>query len=168
MTISRRWAVLTVLASLACRESPNDTARGVNATPLTDSVSHEWAWEVGDIHDSPDDSATGSRFAVRAKQFRSGLLTVFLDSAPRSSDPQDDRTFVPVDSIHLRGLSDSDRFTRGCNYGTGPWKPRVGVLRDSVHERPGRPRYLWEIDTVNARMRALPTDSATCFIAGPD
>src|SRR3979490_3003106 len=121
---------------------------------------------MGTDLDEPEKNVV-SRFAVRVKEFSSGTLTVYLDSAS-SLDSGHDRHFVLADSVTVSGLTKLDKFTQGCTYGAGPWQPRIGVMRDSVYEHSARPRFIWVLDTLHARIRALSTDSASCFIPGPE
>lgn len=138
----------------------------VDTAPSSDSAIYDASWNMGQVIDEPEESVD-SRFAVRVKQSSSGILAVFLDSASSSSQP-DDRQFFPADSVRIAGLIPIDRFTRACKYASGTRRPAIGVLRDTVYERWGRPRFIWLLDTVNVRIRQLPTDSASCFIAGPE
>lgn len=164
-----RYLVLSVLLVLGCENSPREPGREtvqVDTAPISDSAIYELSQNIGKEPHEPEESVD-TRFSIRVKQLRSGILTVFLDSAPSNSRPGA-RQFFPADSVKMTGLGPIDRFTQGCRYGSGPWQPRIAVLSDTVHERWGRPRFIWVLDTLNARIRPLPTDSASCFIAGPE
>ena len=123
-------------------------------------------WNMGHDYDDPF-SSVDTRFAVRVAQFASGTLRVWLDTS-RTGVSAKDRPFFPADSIQVAGLSKNDRFTQGCSYGTGAWKPRIGVVSDTLYEHKTRPKFVWFLDTVSVRIRPLSTDSASCFVAGPD
>lgn len=164
-----RYAILSFLIVLGCESNPRDPSLKTTATkpaPSTDTAIYEASWNMGQDRDEPEKSYE-SRFAVRVGQSSSGTLTVFLDSAiarSQSSYPQ----LVPADSIKITGLGPTDRFTRSCRYASGTLRPAIGILRDTVYERSGRPRFIWLLDTLKAQIRQLPTDSASCFIAGPE
>ncbi len=164
-----RYLILFLILVLGCEKNPREPSTktaGVDATPVSDTAIYYASWNMGQVPDAPEESVD-SRFAVRVRQLSSGILTIFLDSAPSTSQPGG-RQFAPADSVKIAGLGPIDRFTRGCGYGSGPWRPTIGVLRDTVNERSGRPQFVWVLDTAHARIRQLPTDSASCFIAGPD
>lgn len=152
---------------LGCENNDRERNRELphGATENPDSVVFEESWNVGDEPDEPETSVD-TRFAVRVKKFQSGVLTVVLDSA--SSVRSGTRSFFTADSVRIAGLEPIDRFTQGCKYGSGPWRPTVGVVSDTVHERYSRPKLVWLIDTVTSRLRQLPPDSASCFVAGPE
>ena len=166
MSYYRRVFILFLL--LAC-DSANQ-ASSSKTTPTnsqaSDTLVYENWWNMGTDMDEPEKSHV-SRFAVRVNELSSGTLTIYLDSAS-SVDRGPSRRFLPADSVTVSGLTKLDKFTQGCTYGTGPWQPRIGVMRDSVYERPGRPRFIWVLDTLHARIQALSTDSASCFIPGPE
>jgi hypothetical protein len=167
--VSHRHPILLLFLVLGCEKNPRDPdmkIAAVETTPSADSTIYDASWNMGEVPDEPD-SSVESRFTVHVKKLSSGILTVYLDSAPSTSRPGN-RRFFRADSVKITGLIPDDRFTRGCGYGVGPWRPTIGVLRDSVYERSGRPRFIWVLDTLRARIRELPTDSASCFIAGPD
>ena len=166
MTYDRRAFI--VFLFLACDPGNKEPSSKTAATTsqASDTVVYENWWNMGTDMDEPEKSYE-SRFAVRVEESSSGTLTVFLDSAS-SVDSGSSRRFVPADSVTVRGLTKVDKFTRGCTYGTGPWQPRIAVMRDSVYERDGRPRFIWVLDTLHARIQPLSTDSASCFIPGPE
>jgi hypothetical protein len=141
---------------------PTDTA---SMAVVPDTV-YSAQWNMGRDPDEPF-SSVDTRFVVRVAQFGSGTLKVWLDSS-RAGASEKDRPFFPADSVQISGLTRLDRFTQGCGYGSGPWKPRIGVVSDTVYEHASRPKYIWFLDTTSVRIRQLPTDSATCFVAGPD
>lgn len=152
---------------LGCESNRKELSSDTTAkTQASDSVVYENWWNMGTDLDEPEKNFE-SRFAVRVTELSSGTLTVYLDSASSTSAPEG-RKFFLADSVAVTGLTKLDKFTQGCTYGAGPWQPRIGVMRDSVYERSGRPRFIWVLDTLNARIRPVPTDSASCFIAGPE
>lgn len=159
-----------LLVVSGCDDDPKGAAiktPHVDTTATLDTSRYEASWNMGENREEPEKSVD-TRFAIRVTRSRSlEVLTVFLDSASVSSYPGG-REFFPADSINVTGLRPIDSFTLGCNYGSGPWEPRIGILPDTVYERAGRPRFIWVLDTVNARIRQLPTDSASCIIATPD
>lgn len=134
---------------------------------VSDTAVYKEAWNVGHDMEEPENSFN-SRFSVRVTKSSSGKLKLFLDSAVLVSQSGPSQARVPADSVEVTGLTPADRFTQGCKYTSGNLWPIVGVLRDSVYERDGRPRFVWYLDTLNARIRRLPSDSASCFIAGPE
>ena len=137
-----------------------------DTTAGSDTTGYGNSWNMGDNPEDPERSVD-TRFVVRVTRSRSGTLAVFLDTAPSNSQPGR-RRFFPADSIKVSGLDPIDSFTHGCTYGSGPWEPRIGILRDTVYERFGRPRFIWALDTITVRIRPLPTDSASCLISTPD
>lgn len=169
------WYWLGILVVLfACDTGSKDTGKAIvveDTTRPADSVSYEWERNIGyDYEAASAGEETGgeSRFSVRAYQFRSGTLKIFLDTAPSAWSRSERRLrHFAGDSIILIGLTLADRFTDACNQGPGPY-PKVGVLRDSVYERSGRPRFLWFLDTANVRIRPVPIDSTSCFIPRPE
>lgn len=175
LTRIRPWYWFAIfLVSFACDTGSKDTEKTIvveDTTTPADSVRYEWGWNLDSENvDSTGAEETGgkSRFEVRAYQFRSGILKIFLDTAPPAWSRGEGRVrHFAGDSIVLTGLTHADRFTYACNQGPGPY-PKVGVLRDSVYERSGRPRLLWFLDTANSRIRPVPIDSTFCFIPRPD
>jgi len=123
-------------------------------------------WNMGDDPDEPE-KAVDTRFVVHVEQSRHGTLTIRLDTAPSGSVGRS-RIFYRADSVRVSDLGTIDRFAQGCKYGSAPWQPRVAVISDTAYERWSRPKYIWLLDTVKVRIRPLPTDSASCFRAGPD
>ena len=123
-------------------------------------------WNMGDDPDEPE-KAVNTRFVVHVEQSRSGTLTIRLDTA-QSGNARRSQAFYPADSVRVNGLETIDRFAQGCKYGSAPWQPRVAVISDTAYERWSRPKYIWLLDTANVRIRALATDSASCFRAGAD
>jgi hypothetical protein len=166
--VSYDRCVFILVLCLACDPGNKTPSSKTTATisQASDTVVYETWWNMGTDPDEPEKSVV-SRFAVRVKELSSGTLTVFLDSAS-SIDSGHNRNFVLADSVTVGGLTKLDKFTQGCTYGAGPWQPRVAVMRDSVYERSGRPRFIWVLDTLHARIQALSTDSASCFIPGPE
>lgn len=170
----RRVALLPLLV-LGCDSTPRNSATKASVVDSTtrpdtwttdpDTSSYNESWNLGQDLDEPRKSID-TRFAVRVKR-GSGFLTVVLDSAPVSSQPGA-RTFFLADSIITTGLRPGDSFTRGCRIGSAPWEHRVAIVRDSVLDVERRPEFIWVIDTVNARIRPMPTDSAYCFIPSAD
>ena len=128
-----------------------------------DTAVYEETWNIGQVSDEPEENQE-TRFQVRVTQLSSGKLSVFLDSAPLRSGT----TYSPADSVKIEGLTPVDHFTRGCKYGSGPWRQTIGVVRDTVYERFSRPQFIWVFDTVTARIQQLPKDSASCMIGSPE
>ena len=163
--------LICVVSALACESKPS---RSNAETVPTDTASiavvpdtvYSAQWNMGGDPDEPF-SSVDTRFVVRVAQFGSGTLRVWLDTS-RAGVSEKDRPFFSADSVQVSGLTKLDRFTQGCRYGAGPWKPRIGVVSDTVYEHQSRPRYIWFLDTTSVRIRQLPTDSASCFVAGPD
>lgn len=165
----RCYLILSLLLVSGCQKGPGEPGKRtelVGTAPSSDSVIYDVSENMGKDRHEPEKSVD-TRFATRIKQLRSGILTIFLDSASSNSRPGA-RQFFPADSVKITGLGPIDRFTQGCKYGSGPWRPTIGILRDTVYERFGRPRFIWVLDTLNVRIRPLPTDSASCLIAGPE
>jgi hypothetical protein len=143
------------------------TAEKTNQSVLTlDSTVYQESWNVGHDLEEPEKSFN-SRFSVRVQKLSSGKLTIFLDSAVSGNEPKSSQVFV-ADSAQVTGLTAADRFTQGCMTTSRTLWPILGVLRDSVYERQGRPRVVWHLDTLNARITKLSPDSVSCFIAGPE
>jgi hypothetical protein len=166
VSYDRRVFILVLcLACDAGNKTPSSKTTS-STTQASDTVVYETWWNMGTDPDEPEKSVK-SRFGVRVKELSSGTLTVFLDSAS-SADSGPSPHFVLADSVTVSGLTKLDKFTQGCTYGAGPWRPRIAVVRDSVYEHSGRPRFIWVLDTLHARIQPLPTDSASCFIAGPE
>ena len=160
--------IFAALIGSACERKP-DTPQAASDTAQTiEPDERVWRakWNMGDDPDEPDRSVS-TRFVVRVEQFRSGILTVRLDTAAVGSSG-DNRHFFTADSVRVSGLAPADRFTQGCKYGSGPWMPRIGIVSDTVYERSSRPKFIWLLDTMRVRIRELPTDSASCFLRGPD
>jgi hypothetical protein len=163
--------ILCVLLALACdSKAPNQEGeitetRTVSSAMKPDTVFSD-EWNMGRDYDDPF-SSVDTRFVVRVAQFASGTLRVWLDTS-RTGVSDKGRPFFSADSIQVGGLTKIDRFTQGCTYGTGSWKPRIGVVSDTLYEHKTRPKFIWFLDTVSVRIRSLPTDSASCFVAGPD
>jgi hypothetical protein len=172
MTRKPRWYSFAILLlSFGCNTRSGDGEKATvvqgTTTPPADSVTHRWGWSLNseDVDSTGAPVGSESKFEVRAYQFQSGRLQVFLDTAPPAPSARGWRRFAG-DSVTVTGLTEADRLTIGCNQGAGPY-PKIGVLRDSVYERPGRPRFLWFLDTVNVRIRPLPIDdSALCALVG--
>jgi hypothetical protein len=167
--VARLCSVLLLVAS--CKAGPGTSRTDTSATQSThvaapsDSLIYSSEWNIGDVPEEPENSVK-TRFRFRVEQFRSGKLALFLDSAPALSTAA--RNFSNADSVRMDGLTRIDRFTPGCDIRSEEWAPRVAIVADSVYERKSRPRFIWLLDTANARIKPLPTDSALCFIAGPD
>jgi hypothetical protein len=163
--------ILCVFLALACETKPPSQegeiakTNAVSSAVQPDTV-YSNEWNMGRDYDDPF-SSIDTRFVVRVAQFGSGILRVWLDTS-RTGVSDKNRPFFPADSIQVGGLTKIDRFTQGCTYGAGPWKPRIGVVSDTLHEHRTRPKFIWFLDTVSVRIRLLPTDSASCFVAGPD
>jgi hypothetical protein len=165
-----------LLVAVACEyqqpktQNVAKTAGATKADSITpvktppDSVTFEDKWNLGDNADDPDQSVA-TRFVITAKKFRSGFLTVVMDTSPRSA-PTSAR--FAADSVSTAGVIAADRLTKSCMQRPEGLLPIIGVLRDSVYERWGHPRAAWEIDSTHARFRKLPVDSVSCFIPGPD
>src|SRR3954469_15310181 len=64
----------------------------------SDSLIYSADWNLGDDPDYPDKSIH-TRFEVRVRQFRSGVLSVFLDSAP--AVPAGSGYVFPADSVKV-------------------------------------------------------------------
>jgi hypothetical protein len=165
------YPILCSLLVLSCEKNSGE-ARTTTVTADTthpagvDSALYTGEWNMGEDPSYPEKSVD-TRFVVRVNQFRSGILSVHLDTA-LVAEPGRRRHFFPADSVKVSGLTRIDHFTQACKNGSEKWAPRIGVLADTVYERDGRPRFIWVIDTATARIRPLPTDSASCFLAGPD
>jgi hypothetical protein len=152
--------------TLSRAESTTSTAAPTAALAAQNDTAYSAEWNMGDDPDYPDKSVD-TRFRVRVTRFRSGTLRIWLDTS-KAGVSETHRAFYPADSVQATALAPIDRFTQGCGYGSGPWKPRVGVVSDTTYEHHTKPRLIWFLDTATARIRQLPTDSATCFVAGPD
>jgi hypothetical protein len=163
----RHATILLILLLLGCEARPEGGKRMTDKDAAgSDTAVYREAWNVGHDMEEPENSFN-SRFSVRVTKSSSGKLKLSLDSAVlRTPGPSQAR--VSADSVEVTGLTTADRFTQGCRYTAGNLWPMVGVLRDSVYERQGRPRFVWHLDTLNARIRRLSSDSASCFIAGPE
>lgn len=163
--------ILCIVVALACeskapiQEGETTKAATVSSAMQPDTV-FSYEWNMGRDYDDPF-SSVDTRFVVRVAQFASGTLQVWLDTS-RTGVSDKARPFFPADSIRVGGLTKLDRFTQGCTYGTGSWQPRIGIVSDTTYEHKTRPKFIWFLDTASARIRPLPTDSASCFVAGPD
>jgi hypothetical protein len=163
--------IVCVATALGCDRAPHTEAANNGQAPaeppgVSQDTSYAAAWNMGEDPDYPDKSID-TRFRVRVLQLRSGTLRVWLDTS-QAGLSQTNRPFYPADSVQVAGLTPVDRFTQGCTYGSGSWKPRVGVVSDTIYEHNSRPKVVWFLDTASVRIRQLPTDSASCFVAGPD
>jgi hypothetical protein len=147
-------------------EATHNIQDPAGSASVSQDTSYSAEWNMGENPDEPD-SSIDTRFRVRVVQLRSGSLRLWLDTS-RAGLPATNRVFYPADSVQVDGLTPVDRFTQGCTYGSGPWQPRVGVVSDTIIEHNSRPKVVWFLDTASVRIRQLPTDSASCFVAGPD
>ena len=163
--------ILCVVLALACKgKAPNQegdtTKRRTGSSALQPDTVFSDEWNMGRDYEDPF-SSVDTRFVVRVAKLASGTLRVWLDTSQTGVSGKG-RPFFAADSIQVGGLAKIDQFTQGCTYGTGPWKPRIGVVSDTLYEHKTRPKFIWFLDTVSVRIRPLPTDSAACFVAGPD
>jgi hypothetical protein len=166
-TITLLMCVGAVVSCERTRPLPQrtDTSSTAATGPAPDTAYSE-EWNMGEDPDEPEKSVD-TRFRVRVAQFRSGMLRVWLDTS-QAGQSEKDRPFAPADSIQVDGLTQMDRFTRACTYGSGPWKPHVAVAPDTIYEHDSHPKHIWLLDTASLRIRRLPPDSALCFVAGPE
>jgi hypothetical protein len=142
------------------------TAGGSNTTIDHPIKSVDWNMAENPAEDDSD-KGLASRFIVHMRRFSSGTLVIRLDSASIPSTSLEG-PFYPADSVVVSNLAPHDRFTEGCRLGSAPLAPRVGVVSDTAADQWSRPKYIWLLDTVSARIRQIPTDSASCYRAGRD
>ncbi len=163
--------VMLLLPLIACE---GNSRTSDTATSQTDTVSsakigertYRAQWIIGEDPDKID-STTTSRFRLRVSRFRSGILTVQLDTAPTGTSGRRAH-FTLADSISVVGLTPMDKFTQGCKSASGLSRPIIGVLADTVNERSRPPRLAWLLDTVRVRITKVSPDSISCFNASPD
>ena len=106
------------------------------------------------------------RFSVGYERFTSGALIVTLDTSLVRTEVGPPYYFRLADSILVRGLAKTERFTIDCQAG-GHWDRRIlGLLRDSIRHQLARPRLAWMIDTAAGKLRGIKTDSLSCAIRG--
>ena len=172
----RKLALIASPLLLACREKGRQQAAetavkqtvavtGTAASKLPEEKIDTLEWNMGADPDEPERSVK-TRFVVHIEQSQSGGLLIRLDTATPAKTFSG-IAFYPADSVRVSALGSGERFTQACKYGSTPW-PTVAVISDTTYERWSRPKYSWLLDTANVRIRALPTDSASCFLAGPD
>ena len=176
--VSSRWLrrlydfyPFVLIAAIACDHRANTPSQETAPTNSPSATQEEWIyrarWIIGEDPDLVDTSMKASRFQVRVRRSRSGVLLVNLDSAPKGTAGRG-ATFTPADSIKVNGLTTAERFTQACKHTSEEWRPRIAVLSDTVLERSGRPRLAWLVDTVAVKIRPIAPDSILCFNAAPD
>ena len=132
-----------------------------------DPLPHSDGWVIGRVEGVP---TSGSRFEAGGDRYGSGFLVVHLDTALKRAypgEPPHERS--RADSLIVTGLAVRETFAQLCRVaGTLSNGQTAGLMRDTVTEKWLQPRLAWFFDTVNVRIRALPTDSVSCMLEMPD
>lgn len=128
---------------------------------------HSDGWIVGRDEDVPN---SGSRFEAGGDRYRSGFLVIYLDTALKRAYPgEPPHERARADSLIVTGLAPGETFARLCKVSATLSKGETaGLMRDTVTEQWLKPRLAWFFDTVNVRIRAVPTDSVLCMLEMPD
>jgi hypothetical protein len=120
-------------------------------------------WWLGWTDDPPQPKAR--RFLADYSRFTSGVLVLALDTTLVRNQTQAPFDTKLADSIAVRGLAKTERFSTNCKFGVHSLDERLnGVVPDTTANTWMRPRLAWMFDTVFARIRRMKPDSIKCML----
>jgi hypothetical protein len=116
-------------------------------------------------YSEPGTRPKAMRFLADFTRFTSGVLLLTLDTTlvRNQTDPPFDSKLA--DSIAVRGLGKTERFSTDCKFGARSRDERLnGLVPDTTPNKWMRPRLAWMFDTVSARIRRIRPDSISCML----